>query len=177
MDYASGRFYAATVKDREEGLLRRLLQKKDFYAGGLLILFGLGAALKGPDYGSGTLMHMGPGFMPTALGVILVVLGVIIAGAAAVSPPGDNERILPEHPQWFAWGCILAGPFLFIVVGSYLGMWPGTFACVFVSSLGDRTQTWKSALVLATVVSVFGVALFSYLLEVPMPVFTWGGGS
>jgi putative Ca2+/H+ antiporter (TMEM165/GDT1 family) len=177
VDYASGRFYAAAVKVREEGLLRRLLQKKDFYAGGLLILFGLGAALKAPDYGAGTLMHMGPGFMPTALGVILVVLGVIIAGAALSSPPDEHDRILPAHPQWFAWGCILAGPFLFVVVGSYLGMLPGTFACVFVSALGDRTQTWKSALVLASVVSVFGVGLFSYLLEVPMPVLTWGSGS
>lgn len=147
--------------------------RRDFYAGGLMILFGLVAALMGPTYRIGTLMHMGPGFMPTALGTILVVLGVMIAGTAAASGTGESdERILPAHPQWLAWLCILAGPFLFIVVGGYGGMAPGTFACVFVSALGDRAATWRSALALAAVVTLFGVVLFHYLLQIPMPVFT-----
>lgn len=50
-----------------------------------MILFGLVSAVLGPTYRIGTLMHMGPGFMPTALGVVLVLLGVIIAGTAAAS--------------------------------------------------------------------------------------------
>ena len=54
--------------------------------------------------------------------------------------------------------------------GGYGGLIAGRFACVFVSALGDRTATWKSALVLAAIVTVFGVTLFSYLLQVPMPV-------
>ena len=157
-------------------MLRSLIRKRDFYAGGLLILFGLGAALKGPDYGSGTLMHMGPGFMPTALGIILVLLGIAIAGTAVGTPAGEGEGILPEHPQWFAWGCILAGPLAFIIFGTYFGMFAGTFACVFVSALGDKTQTWKSAFVLALIIAVFGCGLFAYLLQVPMPIFTLGGG-
>lgn len=158
-------------------MLRRLIHKRDFYAGGLLILFGLVAALKGPDYGPGTLMHMGPGFMPTALGVILILLGIAIAGASLASPDGVDEKILPAHPQWFAWGCILAGPLMFIVFGSYFGMFPGTFMCIFVSALGDKTQTYKSALVLAAVVGVAGTLLFSYLLQVPMPILTWPGAN
>jgi hypothetical protein len=32
---------------------------------GLMMLFGLFMALNGPSYRLGTLMHMGPGFMPT----------------------------------------------------------------------------------------------------------------
>ncbi len=54
-------------------------------------------------------------------------------------------------------------------------MIPGTFACVFIAALGDKQATWKSTLVLATVVTVFGVALFSYFLQVPMPILTWWG--
>ena len=150
-----------------------LTQKRDFYAGGLMILFGLVAALKGPTYRTGTLMHMGPGFMPTTLGVILIFLGILIVGAAMTTTEGADERILPEHPQWWGWTCILAGPLLFMVFGSYGGLLPGVFACVFVSALGDRTATWKSAFVLACIVSAFGVLLFSYLLQVPMPVLTW----
>jgi len=148
--------------------------RRDYYAGGLIILFGLVAALNGPSYRLGTLMHMGPGFMPTVLGVILICLGVTIAGAAVAGSDDADERVLPENPQWFGWLCILAGPFLFIVFGNMGGMAPATFACVFVSALGDRSATWKSALVLAGLVTVFGVALFHYLLQIPMPVLEWG---
>ena len=154
-------------------VLRNLARKRDFYAGGLMVLFGLVAALKGPGYRVGTLMHMGPGFMPTALGVILILLGVAIAGTALGVPPDEDEDILPEQPQWLGWACILAGPLMFIIFGRF-GLIPGTFACVFVSALGDRTATWTSSLVLAAVVTVFGVAVFSYLLQIPMPLLKWG---
>ncbi|MEA2978420.1 MAG: putative tricarboxylic transport rane protein [Alphaproteobacteria bacterium] len=148
--------------------------RRDFCAGGLMMLFGLVAASKGPEYRVGTLMHMGPGFMPTVLGVLLVVLGMLIAGAAAAGDHEEGEEnILPAHPQWFAWLCILAGPLLFIVFGSLGGMAPATFACVFVSALGDRAATWKSALILAALITVFGVLLFHYVLQIPMTVLQW----
>ena len=159
--------------------LRELTRKRDFYAGGLMLLIGLGVALKGLTYRGGTLMHMGPGFLPTALGVILALLGVAIALAASTQAETDDrdQRILPEHPQWWGWLCILAGPVLFIVFGRYFGLIPGTFACVFVSALGDRTASLKSSLILAIVVTAFGVGLFSYFLQIPMPVLTWKVGS
>jgi Tripartite tricarboxylate transporter TctB family len=90
-------------------------------------------------------------------------------------PEGEDEDLLPEHPEWFGWACILAGPICFILFGSYFGLIPATFACVFVSAFGDRTATLKAAIVLATVVTVFGVGLFSYLLQVPMPLLAWRG--
>ena len=156
-------------------LVQSLVRKRDFYAGGLVILFGLVMALKGPSYRLGTLMHMGPGFLPTALGVILIFLGLMIAGTAMVTPESDDEQILPEHPEWLGWACILAGPLCFILFGSLFGLIPGIFFCVFVSALGDRSATLKSSIVLATVVTIFGVGLFSYILQVPMPLLAWRG--
>jgi len=158
--------------------LRELMGKRDFYAGGLMILLGLAIALKGLSYRAGTLMHMGPGFLPTALGVLLVLLGIAIAAAGLAPSEGndDDQRILPENPQWWGWACILAGPILFIILGRNFGMIPGTFSCVFIAALGDRNATWLGTFVLATVVTVFGVGLFSYFLQVPMPILTWWGG-
>jgi putative Ca2+/H+ antiporter (TMEM165/GDT1 family) len=143
-----------------------------------MILLGLGIALKGSSYRAGTLMHMGPGFMPTALGILLILLGIAIAAATLMPSQGDehDESILPENPQWWAWFCILMSPVAFIVFGRYFGMAPATFSCVFVAALGDRNSTWLSMMVLSTVVTIFGVSLFSYFLQVPMPIFTWGGG-
>jgi heme A synthase len=159
--------------------LRELMGKRDFYAGGLMLLLGFGIALKGATYRPGTLMHMGPGFFPTALGVLLVILGITIA-ATALSPAADgddghSQSILPENPQWWGWFCILMSPVLFIFFGRYFGMAPGTFACVAIAACGDKQATWKSTIVLATVVTVFGVGLFSYFLQVPMPIFSWWG--
>ena len=151
------------------------MRKRDFYAGGLMILFGLVMALKGPTYRLGTLMHMGPGYLPTALGVILIGLGIAIAAAALPLAEGEDEDILPENREWFAWGCILASPLAFMVFGTLGGMIPGTFACVFVAALGDRDASLKSMLVLSSVVTFFGVLLFSYVLQIPMPVLRWGG--
>ena len=158
--------------------LRELIGKRDFYAGGLMLLLGLGIALKGSSYRGGTLMHMGPGFLPTALGIILVLLGIAIA-AASLAGDGDGDShgqsILPEQPQWWAWFCILMSPVAFIFFGRYFGMAPGTFACVFIAALGDKTASWKGTIILASVVTVFGVSLFSYFLQVPMPILTWRG--
>jgi putative Ca2+/H+ antiporter (TMEM165/GDT1 family) len=151
-----------------------VVRKRDFYAGGLMILFGLGIALKGATYRAGTLMHMGPGFLPTALGIILILIGIAI-GATALGPAEEDQSILPPNPQWWAWFCILMSPVLFVLFGRYFGMIPGTFACVFIAAMGDRNRTWKSTIILATVVTAFGVGLFSYFLQVPMPLLTWGG--
>ncbi len=162
------------------GVFRDLIGKRDFYAGGLMMLIGLFIALKGTTYRAGTLMHMGPGFLPTALGVILVLLGITIAAtslsSSGLDEHGHPETILPEHPQWWAWFCILMSPILFIMFGRYFGMIPGTFACVFIAALGDKTATWRGTIILATVVTAFGVGLFSYFLQVPMPILTWKGG-
>jgi hypothetical protein len=154
-----------------EGLMR----KRDFYAGSLMIVFGLVMALKGPSYRLGTLMHMGPGFLPTVLGVILIILGLMIIGSAAITPESDDERILPVHREWWAWGCILAGPLAFMFFGAYGGMIPGTFACVFIAALGDRDATYLSSFVLAAVITTFGVSLFHFILQIPMPMLAWRG--
>jgi hypothetical protein len=144
--------------------------KRDYYAGGLLVLIGIGSTLQGTGYKFGTLARMGPGFMPVVLGIVLAFLGILIAGTALSAPDSEDGNFLPPHPQWFGWLCILGGPVLFIVLGVYGGMIPAVFACVFVCALGDKEATYKSSAILAAGVTVFGVVLFHYLLNVPMPV-------
>jgi hypothetical protein len=144
--------------------------RREFYAGGLMILIGLGAAFEGQNYNIGTMRQMGPGFFPVALGILLVLIGIAIAGAGLTGGAAEGESALPARPDWRGWLCIIAGPLLFILFGKYGGMAPATFACVFVSAMGDRTSTWKSAFTLALAITVFGVALFTYVLKVPFPI-------
>jgi hypothetical protein len=152
-----------------------LPQKRDYYAGGLMSLIGVGVVLEARHYNLGSLFHMGPGFFPIILGVILTLIGILIAGIAAASPTTEEDILRLPNPQWRAWFCILAGPILFIVLGTYGGLVPATFACVFVSALGDRESTVWTSFILAVGITIFGVALFSYLLQVSMPMWRWGG--
>ena len=147
----------------------RFKLKRDYYAGGLMLLLGVGAAVTGTGYKFGSLAKMGPGFMPVMLGVVLAFLGILIAGTALGSSEDDDKKFLPDNPQWFGWLCILAGPVLFIILGHYGGMIPAVFACVFVCALGDKTGTPKSSAILAAGVTGFGVLLFHYLLSIPFP--------
>jgi uncharacterized membrane protein YhdT len=147
----------------------KLTPKRDYYAGALMLLLGVGAAVTGSGYKFGSLARMGPGFMPVVLGIVLAFLGILIAGTALASSEPDDKRFLPDNPQWFGWLCIIGGPILFIILGQYGGMIPAVFACVFVCALGDKTGTVKSSAVLAAGVTIFGVLLFHYLLSIPFP--------
>lgn len=147
--------------------------KKDYFAGGLMILIGAGATLQGLTYKLGTLTHMGSGFFPVSLGILLTFLGIMIAGTAIGSTPSGDQHILPERPEWLGWLCIIGGPICFIVFGELGGMIPGTFMCVFVCALGDRTATLKGSFILAAGITLFGVLLFSYLLQIPFPLLRW----
>ena len=152
-----------------------LTLKKDYFAGALMVLIGVGAVLEARHYSIGTLFHMGPGFFPIILGVTMTGIGLLIAGVAATAQPADDDQLHMPNPQWRAWACILAGPILFIILGNYGGMIPATFACVFVSALGDREATLKSSFLLAAGITIFGVLMFSYLLQVSLPMWRWGG--
>ena len=149
--------------------------RRDYYAGALMVLIGLGAAGMGSTYGIGSLTEMESGFFPLALGVILVLLGLAIAGTAArtraaPAPDGSTQR----GAEWRGWIAIITGIIAFVVLGRWGGFLPATFAITFISALGDRDNGWRGALGLAVVISIIGVVVFRWALEVQLPLFGWG---
>ncbi len=138
-----------------------------------MVLIGGGAAYIGSHYQMGSLTRMGPGYFPTVLGIILAIVGVIIAGTAAYAPaagPTVSEAPAPR-PDWRGWLCITLAALLFIGLAKYAGLLAATFACVFVAAMGDRDNSWKEAAALAAGITAFGVALFAFVLHVQIPIF------
>ena len=154
--------------------MHRFLNKytTDYYGGGLMILLGLGVVMQGRTYNVGTLSRMGPGFFPVALGTILALIGAAIALTAKGSvPPGEEKHLAPE---WRGWICITLSIVAFVVLGKYGGLIPATFAIVFISAMGDRQNTVKSAFILAVAMVAICVAVFWWALKMQFPLFQWG---
>jgi uncharacterized membrane protein len=149
---------------------------RDYYGGGLMLLFGLSGAWAGTSYRIGSLEHMGPGFFPVALGVILALTGlaIMIGGAANAAAEAKEEDEVNLAPEWRGWICISLSIVAFVILGQYGGLVPATFGIVFISALGDRQNTIKSALILAAAMCIVCVAVFWYALQVQFPLFQWG---
>ena len=155
-------------------------ERRDYYAGGLLVLIGAGAAIMGSRYQLGTLTKMGPGFVPTALGVMMVILGIAIAvanfyaqveGEEFSGPHGHGIAGAMDKPDWWGWGFIIGGVLAFIFCAEYIGLIAATFLRVFVSSWGDRTATLKGGIALSLGLTVFGFLLFVDVLRVQLAPF------
>jgi hypothetical protein len=152
-------------------------ETRDYYAGGLMIVVGLFAAGTGSQYDMDSLENVGPGFVPTVLGVVLVIVGLAIACANKIRRSPDPEAvgvlatpIVEDPPDWRAIGCISLGVLSFAVFFVWLGLLPAIFSCVLISARGDRSATWISSILLAMGLSLFGILLFSFLLGIPMPI-------
>ena len=145
---------------------------KDHLGGGLMFLLGLGAAWEGISYKVGMLSAMGPGFFPTALGAILMLVGIVILAGSrktkAGSAAGQAEFI------WRGPLCIALGLAAFLLLGHYGGLVPATFAVVFISALGDRQNSIRQAALLASALVVVCVVVFWWALAMLFSLFQWG---
>jgi hypothetical protein len=147
---------------------------RDYYGGALVMLVGLGVAVQGSRYGVGSLTQMKAGFFPVVTGTILALLGAAIAASAARRPAADIAPEAQLAPEWRGWLCIVASILAFLVLGKYGGLLPATFAIVFISALGDRDNSVRAALVLATGITVVCVVLFWWALKLQFPLLSWG---
>ncbi|MBK5053745.1 tripartite tricarboxylate transporter TctB family protein [Burkholderia sp. R-70199] len=160
------------MSEQRAGLLALSRYSRDYYGGGLMLLVGASAIYKGLDYQVGTLTRMGPGYFPVAVGSVLAAMGVLILlGARRQVPAGAAKR---HAPEWRGWLCIILASIAFVVLGHYGGLVPATFGVVFIAALGDRQNSLRSALLLAVAMVAVSVIVFSWALQLQLPLFRWG---
>jgi hypothetical protein len=115
-------------------------------------------------YAMGSALRMGPGYFPTVLGGLLVLLGAgILIKALAL----DGPKVAAFH---FRPLLLVA---LAVVAYGYL-MQPGglavaTAAAVFIGALAGNEFKWKEVLVVAAVLVVFSWLVFVKGLTLPFP--------
>lgn len=146
----------------------KIKSQEDFWAGLLFIGFGLLAIIISRDYPVGSAMRMGPGYFPTALGGILVLLGAVITATAFRF---EGEAIKP-----FAWHPVIFLGTAFALYGwgiDRVGFVPSMVALVMLSAVAGREFKWVEVIIMVIVLIVGSWALFIWALELPYPLFWW----
>jgi hypothetical protein len=145
--------------------IRRAL--KDVLAGGVFIGFGLAFAIGALDYQIGTPLRMGPGYMPLALGLIQVGLGIVVVVkgllAAEAEPIGDFD--------WRAAAFITAALLFFGLTVRGLGVVLALFGTVLLSAFARPATTRREALLMAAGITVLSVLIFIIALRLRLPLF------
>jgi hypothetical protein len=114
-------------------------------------------------------------YMPAGAAASAGVPGHAPAPGAA-APPGLHASAHHGNTsiEWRAWLLIGAAIIAFVLLARFFGLLPATFAVVFISSLADRENSWKSGAILALGVCVMAVVVFWWALQVQMPLFRAG---
>lgn len=141
---------------------------RDIVAGIVISLLGAAATLYAlSNYATGTITRMGPGMVPTALGAILLVLGLLIA-APAFAQRGEWVTVR-YRPLVMITASILS--FALMIRG--FGLVPSVFAATVISTFAERKVSLRGAVILAGAVSLMTWTIFSLGLGVGIPAFDW----
>lgn len=135
----------------------QIRNQKDFGAGCIYVLAGLGFSIGALGYRVGDAARMGPGWFPLWIGVLLVAIGLVIA-ALAVRPSAAHEKVKRPDLASIAW--ILGAVVLFGVLLQPAGLVLSLVVLVVVSSRASHEFTWRAALVNAALLSAFSVGVF-----------------
>jgi len=146
----------------------KIKSEEDFWAGVMFIAFGILAIVVARDYPIGSAMRMGPGYFPTGIGIILIILGAIVT---AVSFAVEGGKVGNFNLK----GMFLLGV-AFLVVGwgiDNIGFVPSLFFLIFLSALAGKEFKLLEVLILSIVLIIGSWALFIVGLELPFPLFWW----
>jgi len=145
---------------------------KDLWASVMYIGTGALGMWIARDYPFGSALRMGPGYFPTVLGGIMVVMGIYVL---ALGLRKDHEKIIGN---WSIRALIVL-PISMIAFGILMeeaGFIPAMAALIPISAAAGRDFKWLEVAALTiglTIVCWFG---FIYLLGLPYPVIKgmWG---
>lgn len=137
---------------------------RDFWAGLIFIAIALAFIVLSRQYSLGNMHRMGPGLFPTLVGSLLAGLGALIALRALAfdGPPVPGFQARPILVSLAAIG-------LFGVTLQWLGLVAAIAVLVLCGALASReSRLWESA-ALALALIAFSVAVFVWLLGLPIP--------
>ena len=142
----------------------RVLSPKDFWAGLIFVAIGGAFILLASQYRLGDMHRMGPAMFPTLVGALLAALGAVITLRSLVFV-GEGVPRFYARPI----GVSLFAIVLFGLALQWLGLVAAIAVLVLVGSYAVREVRPLENLALAAVMILFSVAVFVWLLGLPLP--------
>jgi hypothetical protein len=139
---------------------------RDLIGGIALIAIGVFAAVHARQYELGELQRMGPGYFPTALGIILAILGVLVT-VPALFREGTSIKV-----EWKSLLWVIVSILIFAVFLGMLGMIFTSILAVIASSMASDIK-WKARLILSGCIAFITYMIFSFGLGMVIPVWPW----
>ncbi len=141
-----------------------MLKIKDFWGGLMLIVIGAGAVFVARSYHFGNVLHMGPGFFPTILGIILILFGLAIMIKGLIK----GERI-QGLVSLRALIILLFSLILFGTLIERAGLVPALIALIFCSAYASKEFKLLEVCLLVGVLTLLSISLFIWGLSLPFP--------
>ena len=138
----------------------------DIVGGIALIILGLGAVIYAQRYEFGDLNRMGPGYFPVALGIILTVLGFVIA------IPAFFQSGEPIHVDWVPLVVVMASLTIFAFTLKTLGIVVATVLATLFSSLASEFS-WRARILVSLSIAALTYIIFIFGLSMILPVWPW----
>jgi hypothetical protein len=148
--------------------MKHIGHPKDFWSGLLFAGIGAFALIYGAKYTIGTAARMGPGYFPRILGILMVVLGLILA-LRSLRSHGDAVPRWKWRPTLLVLGSVV----LFGAIVKYLGMAISTVLLIVVASAASHEFRWRDSLISGVALAVLAVGVFVVGLSLQLPI--WPG--
>ncbi|MFN8722050.1 MAG: tripartite tricarboxylate transporter TctB family protein [Rhodospirillales bacterium] len=144
----------------------RIRSPQDLGAGLLFLAIGGAGVLIGQDLAFGTARRRGPGFFPTIISALIMLIGVLVAlrGIAIAGPPLERT---PVRPLVMVLLSVLALGLLL----TEIGLFPAALVFVLVAAHARRRPAIVETLVFGLLMTAAIVALFIFGLSKPLPLF------
>ncbi|MEP9379297.1 tripartite tricarboxylate transporter TctB family protein [Aquabacter sp. CN5-332] len=138
---------------------------RQLIAGLLFIAIGVAFGYGAWGYKMGTALQMGPGYFPFLLSMVLVGLGALAALQGFLEAGIEDLQLVP----WSSGLLLLSSVVFFGLTIRGLGMLITLPITVLLAALAGRQTGIGRAVVIAAGLTVLCLAVFTYGLDVPIP--------
>ena len=145
--------------------------QRDFWAGLMFLVVGVGFAIGATNYSMGTSARPGAGYFPMGLGVLTALLGAFILFESLTIETEDGEPV-----GRIAWRPLIVIFLTIMVFGALLprlGMILTIPILIVMMSLAGDEFHWRGVAINAVVLTFSSWVIFVWGLKLTMPLWPW----
>ena len=138
----------------------------DIAFGIVLILIATVALIEIRGLGSGTASNMGGGYVPRALSIFLLLMGLFYALRGFLL----RRHVAIPPVGWKSLGLVVASISSFALTLETLGLFVATLLMTIFASLANNEYRWVEMIIFAIAMAIFTVIIFIVGLKLVLPV-------